>query len=130
MGARENSAQRECWLEAGRQGCKVFRMNSGKAWAGKAARQDDGSVVIAFAQPANLGFGYPDNKPVSGPGYLIGWTPQVITPETVGQTVPVSTRFQAKPVKAGPVSGNHKTFRDHVSSDDGIPGDGSPPTGE
>src|SRR3546814_6656571 len=104
------------------QGCKVFRMNSGKAWAGKAARQDDGSVVIAFAQPVNLGFGYPDNKPVSGPGDLIGWTPKVITPEMVGQTVAVFTSFEAKPVKGGAVSGNQKTFGDQVRADGGIAG--------
>src|SRR3546814_1112938 len=34
------------------------------------ARQDDGSVVIAFAQPVNLGFGYPDNRSEEHPSEL------------------------------------------------------------
>jgi len=122
MGARENPAQREAWLEFGRQGSKMFRLNSGTAWAGKGQRQPDGTVLIAYAQPVTLGFGYPNNKPVAGASDLIGWTPVVITPEMVGQTVAVFTAGEAKPATGGKASEDQEKFIAAVRRDGGIAG--------
>lgn len=122
MGARENSAQRECWLEFGKQGSKVFRLNTGKAWAGRAERQSDGSVLIEYPQPVNLGLGYPNNQPVVGAGDLIGWTSVVITREMVGRRVAVITVGEAKPRKGGVVTEGQTNFIEQVRADGGIAG--------
>lgn len=122
MGARENSAQRECWIEFGRNGSKVFRLNTGKAWAGRAERQPDGSVVIAYPQPVTLGFGLPNGDPVRGASDLVGWTSIVITPEMVGQRVAVFTAGEAKPRTGGTVSGDQHQFLDQLRADGGIAG--------
>lgn len=124
MGARENSAQRECWLEFGKQGSKVFRLNSGKAWAGKAERLPDGSVLIEYPQPVTLGFGLPNGASVSGASDLIGWTPVTITPDMVGLTMAVFTAGEAKPAKGrkGATSEDQDRFIAQVRADGGIAG--------
>jgi VRR-NUC domain. len=121
MGSRENAAQRECWLEFGKQGAKVFRLNTGRAWAGRAERMPDGSVRIEYPQLVNLGLGYPDNKPVVGASDLIGWTSVVITPEMVGQRVAVFTAGEAKAPKGQPTE-DQRRFIDQVRADGGIAG--------
>lgn len=122
MGARENSAQRECWLEFGRNGSKVFRLNTGKAWAGRGQRQSDGSVLIEYAQPVTLGFGLPNGDPVRGASDLIGWTPMVITPDMVGMRVAVFTAGEAKPAKGGTTSEDQERFIAQLRADGGIAG--------
>lgn len=121
-GARENSSQRECWLEFGKAGSKVFRLNTGKAWAGRGVRQDDGSVRIDYAQPVTLGFGLPNGAPVTGASDLIGWTSMVITPEMVGQKVAVFTAGEAKRAKGGVVSEDQRRFMNQLKADGGIAG--------
>lgn len=120
MGSKENAAQRECWLAAGQQGCKIHRINSGMAWAGKPERQRDGAVRLDPAQPVNLGFSDPQNKPVSGPPDLFGWKPVVITPDMVGCTVAVVVGFEAKPRKGGTVSDDQYKFGALMRVDGGI----------
>ncbi|WP_159711573.1 hypothetical protein [Geminicoccus flavidas] len=122
MGARENPQQRECWLEIGKQGGKAFRLNSGKAWAGKGQRQPDGSVIIPYPQHITVGFGYVDNTAVSGPGDLFGWLPVVITPEMVGKTVAVALSAEAKRLVGGVVSKDQRDWIELVDGDGGIAG--------
>lgn len=122
MSAIETSALKKCWEAIGLAGSKVFRLNSGAAWAGKGRRQPDGSVLIKFAQLILAGFGGPDNKPVSGPPDLFGWTSIVITPEMVGQTVAVATGFEVKREDGGRVSKEQQTFHAALARDGGIVG--------
>lgn len=122
MGALENQQQRECWKEFGKAGSKMFRINTGKAWAGKGARQPDGSVVIPYPQHITVGLGYVDNSAVAGVSDLIGWTKVTITPEMVGKTVAVLTCGEAKRLKGGKVSGDQKDWIELVNNDGGIAG--------
>lgn len=122
MGNSENSAQRDCWLEFGKQGSKVFRLNTGKAWAGKGRRQPDGSVRIEYPQMVTLGFGLPNGRPVVGASDLIGWTTVTITPDMVGQKVAVFTAGEAKPRRRGTASEEQERFINQVLADGGIAG--------
>ena len=122
MGTRENPQQRECWLEFGKSGAKMFRLNTGKAWAGKGERMPDGSVRIAYPQHITVGFGYVDNTAVAGVSDLVGYTKVVVTPEMVGKTIPVFTCGEAKRIKGGVVSDDQKDWIDLVDRDGGIAG--------
>ena len=122
MSKLEGSTQRDCWLEFGKQGSKVFRLNTGKAWAGKARRQPDGSVIIDYPQMVTLGFGLPNGDPVGGASDLIGWTSVTITPEMVGSKVAVFTAGEAKRLKGGVVSEDQERFITQLLADGGIAG--------
>jgi len=122
MGARENPAQRECWRELGRAGAKAFRINTGRAWAGKGTRLEGGAVLVQPAQLVCLGFADVHNEPVAGVGDLAGWLPVVVTPEMVGHTIAVYINPECKPPKNGRVS---KEQNDHIAlvrRDGGIAG--------
>jgi len=122
MGARENPAQRECWIELGLAGGKVFRINTGRAWAGKGTRLRDGSVLVNPAQLVCLGFADLKNEPVVGVGDLAGWFPVVVTPEMVGHTIAVYINPEAKPLKGGRVSKEQQKHIALVRRDGGIAG--------
>lgn len=122
MGIRENPAQRECWLELGRAGGKVFRINSGRAWAGKGTRIRGGGVLVNPAQLVCLGFADVHNQPVSGVGDLAGWLPVEVTPEMVGHTIAVYLNPECKPPKGGRVSEEQRKHIGLVKRDGGIAG--------
>lgn len=81
---------------ASQMGARLFRQNTGMGWIGKARRISragpvpckPGDVVISSARPFHAGFeGWSD---------LGGWTPVLITPDMVGQTVAVYLQAEVK----------------------------------
>lgn len=122
--AAESTVQRQIWLALG-AACRLFRVNTGKAWlsgAGPAKRLQDGSVVVPAARPVALGFGLPNGDPLVGASDLCGWTPVVITPEMVGKTVPVFTAIETKRSKGGKASDAQINFVQQVTAAGGIAG--------
>jgi len=127
---RESNVLRACWLAVAglaarfKSGVQVvlFRTNTGKAWAGNAIRQPDGSVVIPGARPVAMGFGMPDGKPVVGASDLNGWTSIVVTPEMVGTRVAVFTSIECKESGGGRTSGDQRNWIERVREAGGIAG--------
>ena len=69
-------------------GARLFRVNTGQAWAGKAEIQGP-NVFIRNAYPIRMGL-------CTGGSDLVGWTPVTITPEMVGMRVAVFTAVELK----------------------------------
>lgn len=75
-------------------GARLFRQNSGMGWIGKVERGpgvkrlNPGDVVLRNARPFHAGF--------DGLSDLGGWSPVVITPEMVGETIAVYTQVEVK----------------------------------
>lgn len=86
---KEADFMRRCMKRASDLGARLFRNNTGQAWAGKATRLKDGSVLIENARPFHGGL-------CVGSSDLIGWTPVKITPEMVGKTIAVFTAVETK----------------------------------
>lgn len=92
-------------LELSRQGSIAFRCNTGMAWVGNGKpvkitkpgsyKLNPGDVVLRCGRPLHAGL-------VKGGSDIIGWTPTVITPEMVGQTVAVFTAVECKDGKNQP----------------------------
>ena len=70
-------------------GARWFRQNTGLAWTGDRITKNGDSVFIEHARPLRAGL-------CEGSSDLIGWTPLVITPDMVGQTVAVFTAVELK----------------------------------
>ena len=70
-------------------GARIFRNNVGEAWAGKAAKTKEGGVYIA--NPSRIVYGL-----AVGSSDHVGWTPVVIEPHHVGQTMAVFTAVEEK----------------------------------
>ena len=79
---------------ATRLGARLFRQNTGMAWAGKVEkgpgtrRLGPLDVVVRNARPFHAG--------VTGMSDLGGWVPVKITPAMVGQTVAVYAQVEVK----------------------------------
>lgn len=69
-------------------GARLFRVNTGLAWAGKAEVHGT-TVFIRDAYPVRMGL-------VEGGSDLVGWTPVVVTPDMVGERVAVFTAIELK----------------------------------
>ena len=124
--ASEGLVQRQIWLGLGAM-CRLFRLNTGRAWVsnlGPAGVQNlsDGSVLIKAARSMPLGFATTDGKPLVGASDLNGWTPVVITPEMVGQTVAVFTAIETKASKGGNKRDGQVTYIERVAQSGGIAG--------
>lgn len=66
---------------------RLFRSNSGMAWAGKAVKKGE-IIIIKNARPFHgMPEGFPD---------LCGWTEIEVTPEMVGRRVAVFTAVEVK----------------------------------
>lgn len=70
-------------------GARLFRQNTGLGWVGKIIRKTAAAITIENPRPLHAGL-------CKGSSDIIGWTPRVITPEMVGQTVAVFTAFEVK----------------------------------
>lgn len=68
---------------------RIFRNNTGMAWAGSAMRDSRGGVFIKDARPLHAGL-------CEGSSDLIGWTSIEITPAMVGRKVAVFTAVEVK----------------------------------
>lgn len=85
---KESNIQKSILLAAGPTGCRLFRINAGSGWTGKVTYNKDGSITIHNPRPFHgATTGYAD---------LTGFTPVVITPELVGQTLAVFTAIECK----------------------------------
>jgi VRR-NUC domain. len=101
-------------------GARLFRQNTGMAWAGKVERGFPGKrvtlgpadVVVRNARPFHAG--------VPGMSDLGGWAPVVVTPEMVGATIAVYAQVE---VKAGArTTGEQKAWIDAVAKAGGFAG--------
>lgn len=124
--ASENRVQREIWVGLGVIS-RLFRLNSGRAWLSNLGppgvkKLTDGSVLIQAARPIPLGLATTSGDPVEGQSDLYGWTEVVITPEMVGQVVPVVTAFETKRSKGGKASAGQINFVSQIERAGGIAG--------
>ena len=70
-------------------GARLFRQNAGLGWVGKITRKTAAAITLENPRPLHAGL-------CKGSSDIIGWTPRVITPEMVGQTVAVFTALEVK----------------------------------
>jgi len=90
---------------------RVFRANSGRAWAGRVVEQRGGQVLLDSARPfAGMPEGFPD---------ICGWESIEITTDMVGQRVAVFVAEEVK-VNRGRLTQAQKTFRDILIEHGGI----------
>lgn len=93
-----NNAVRLILLRFSKLGARLFRMNSGQGWIGRATKftsethivAQAGDVLIRQARPFHAGF--------EGLSDSVGWIPVEITPDMVGRTVAV---YAAAEIKTG-----------------------------
>jgi len=104
MGAKEKNLINEYLLNLP-ENVRMFRTNSGMAWAGKAVKKGD----ITLIKNARVFWGMPEGWPD-----LTGWTEIEITPDMVGQKIAVFTTVEVKATgKIKPESKQGK-FRDLI----------------
>lgn len=114
MGAKESNIFKACQIRASALGARLWRQNSGISWAGKATRVDKngqyplkiGDVIIRNGYALRSGFpGISD-----GGGYCM----VTVTPEMVGQSLPVVLQVETK-ADTG-VTDEQRKFIAHVRS--------------
>ncbi len=114
MGAKESNIFKACQIRATELGARLWRQNSGISWAGKATRVEKngqytlktGDVIIRNGYALRSGFtGISD-----GGGYCI----VTVTPEMVGQSLPVVLQVETK--ADGGVTDEQRKFIAHVWS--------------
>lgn len=90
----ETDLMRRLQLLASKLGARLFRQNTGMAWAGKVEKGPGPKmlgpydVVIRKARPFHAG--------VTGMSDLGGWNSVTVTPEMVGSTVAVYAQVEVK----------------------------------
>jgi hypothetical protein len=87
MGRQENNKIKEIMLDAG-PSKRLFRVNSGMAWAGKIIGHEKNKIAILNPRPF---WGMPEGTPD-----IIGWESVTITPEMVGRKIAVFTAVEIK----------------------------------
>src|SRR6478735_11485556 len=96
MGAKESNIFKACQIRASALGARLWRQNSGISWAGKATRVEKngtytlktGDVIIRNGYALRSGFpGISD-----GGGYCM----VTVTPDMVGQSLPVVLQVETK----------------------------------
>jgi len=104
MGFKEKNLINE-YLSNLPENMRMFRTNSGMAWAGKAVKKGD----ITLIKNARVFWGMPEGWPD-----LTGWTEIEITPDMIGQKIAVFTTVEVKATgKIKPESKQGK-FRDLI----------------
>lgn len=119
----ESTVMRRMWVALSRAGCTLFRNNVAQGIAGRATwiRQtvtltlQPGDVVVRQGRVLHAGL-------TVGSGDLIGWTPVVVTPEMVGQTVAVFTSIESKDGK-GRSTKEQVQWREIVQKSGGFAGE-------
>jgi hypothetical protein len=123
MNKSESAIQREVRLLS-RGDVRLFRNNTGSAWAGPSTRVTPGNlataraslrpgdVVVRAGRVLHAGL-------ATGSGDLIGWRSQLIGPEHVGQTI---AQFASVEIKAarGRVSPEQRQWAETVQQHGGI----------
>lgn len=86
----ESEFTRRCMKLATDLGSRLFRNNVAQAWvANKVIDLPGGDKRLVNPRPLHAGL-------MPGSGDLIGWTPVVVTPDMVGQTIAVFTSVETK----------------------------------
>lgn len=119
---KEGNVLRVCWLAVASLGTTLFRVNTGKAWLGKAVRQPDGNVLVIGGRPVAIGLGMPNGDPLVGTSDLLGWTTVEITPEMVGKRVAIFTALECKESGGGHQRDEQINFIERVRAAGGIAG--------
>lgn len=130
--ASEAIVQREIWLRLAQLACRLFRLNTGRAWLSSmgpagVVKLVDGSVLIKAPRSIALGFSDVKGDPVKGACDLPGWTTVEITPAMIGRRVAVFTSIECKKSKGGRWSDDQKNWADQVDRAGGIAGFASSP---
>ncbi len=110
----EQSLRKQVQLACSRLGARLFRVNTGRAWAGKARPDPRGGVYIQDAYPIRMGL-------ATGGSDLIGWTLVTVTPEMVGREVALFTAVELKTGRV-PVTREQQTFLAAVVRAGGLAG--------
>lgn len=111
--ASEQTLLKKFLVEFSRLGGRLFRNNTGKAYAGVAARQPDGSVHIKNPRVFHGGL-------CVGSSDLIGWSSILVTPEMVGRRVAVFTASEIKSSRKMKPTREQKAFIAAVNEAGGI----------
>jgi len=113
MSAREKQIIDRLRAEATQAGGRLFRNNVGTGWTGrKITHVDKSTVLIEGKRPLHSGL-------ATGSADLIGWTPRLIEPSDVGQTIAVFTSIEVKTGKTR-VSASQRRWLDAVLRAGGI----------
>lgn len=114
MGAKESNIFKACQIRASKLKARIWRQNSGLSWAGKVQRIEKageyhleaGCIIIRRPQAIMAGFpGISD-----GGGYCM----VTVTPDMVGQSLPVVLQVETK--ADGAVTDEQRKFIAHVRS--------------
>lgn len=120
MGAKESNIFKACQIRASKLGGRLWRQQSGQGWVGRSIiiteleRVDvfPGDVVIRKARPFHAGFpGISD-----GGGYCM----VTVTPDMVGQSLPVVLQVETK--ADGAVTDEQRKFIKHIRGVGGMAG--------
>lgn len=112
MAAKESNIFKACQIRATELGARLWRQNSGISWAGKTTRVEKngqytlktGDVIIRNGYALRSGFpGISD-----GGGYCM----VTVTPEMVGQSLPVVLQIETK--ADGAVTDEQRKFISHI----------------
>lgn len=102
--------------------CRMFRINTGMAWAGQKMQGGMGFVALDNARPIVLGLATSDNKSVEGVSDILMMESVVITPEMVGKRVAIVGFIESKKgTKYGATPGQ-KRWIDFIRKMGGIAG--------
>lgn len=99
---------------ASRLGARLFRVNTGLAWAGKVTHVAPGRVLIDDAYPIRMGM-------TTGGSDLAGWLPTVITADMAGKTFGRFVGIELKTGRTG-LTADQKNFLDVVQKAGGLAG--------
>lgn len=90
MGIKETNISKQIMKRVSLLGTRLFRVNTGMAWAGKVKRKfPNGDILLGGAYPIQMGL-------ITGGSDLIGWHPVIITQSMVGKRVAVFTAPEVK----------------------------------
>lgn len=110
----EQALRKAVQLALSRIGARMFRVNTGQAWAGKARPDTRGGVYISEAYPIRMGL-------CTGGSDLVGWTTHTITASDVGRQVALFTAIELKTGSLAPTR-EQAVFLDAVRRAGGLAG--------
>ena len=120
---KESSVLHRVLLACGNGATRLFRQNTGVAWAGKSVTQarrtqqvtmQPGDVLVRGAQPVRMGL-------CVGSSDIIGWKSRVMQPADVGVRYAIFTAIEVK-TDTGRVRSEQQVFIDNVQAAGGIAG--------
>lgn len=89
MTTPESTIQAQAMIAASRCGARLFRNHVGTGYMGRVVHREGATVTISPARQCTFGL-------APGSSDLIGWAPVLITPDMVGQTLPVFASVELK----------------------------------